>query len=136
MSQFVKKLVEYDGVESPVLVGNATLESPIGTTVLENSNGNGYRLATISFDTPSGKRTELPAQIWNGTLARMEESNSKFIPGQKYLTQLRHATDDEGNTKLFATMSHLRTADVNEEAVNELLAVLTEDVEQEVAAEV
>jgi hypothetical protein len=133
MSQFVSKAVEYDGQTSTVLVGNVTLESSVGTKDLTNSNGNAYRLATVSFNTPSGAKTELLAQVWAGTLARAEENDVKFERGQKYLAQLRKAVDPDTNEpRLFATMSHLRGADVNAEAVNEMLDMFAE-VEAEVA---
>ena len=111
--------ITYNNTERTVLVGNATLVaqlSPKELTYVNASNETkAYKLATIAVDFGNGKTTEMLASV-----PQKIYGSNDFEVGAKYLTTIERVVDKNDSSKfvLLARMSALRTAEINQEAID------------------
>ena len=111
--------ITYEGVDRVVLVGNTQLKSQLGSKELEYVNAKNetkqYKLATVAVDFGNGNTTEMLASVPK----KIYDSNT-FEVNEKYLTTIEKVEDKNkpGSYILLARLSALRTADINQKAVD------------------
>lgn len=81
----------------------ATLVTLPGETVLENSNGKKYKLATLEYETAEGKTVQRSAAIYEGNYAH---PNAELKIGNSYLTTVTIV-----GKEAYLQMSHLQGAE-------------------------
>lgn len=78
------------------------LLNPLGTTVLENSNGKKYRIANIAFENAKGVVVSATASMYEGNYSKGE-----LTVGERYLCTATIAPNKDGKMVPYIQMSHL-----------------------------